>query len=234
MSHVNHLLSYMKSLSDNKRAVSSTRFFKTGKGDYGEGDKFLGLTVPQCRIIVKDYSSSTSLDDISVLLKSDFHEVRLVALLILVDKYEKSTLEAKPFIVDFYLSNTSRINNWDLVDSTAHKILGDYLLDKDRSILYKLAKSNNLWEKRISIVSTYTFIRNNDFFDALRISQILFSDNHDLIHKATGWMLREVGKKDEQALIIFLDKHYKTMPRTALRYSIERLSKKQKDHYMKK
>ncbi len=236
MSNVNYLLSDLKSLANPSKAKLLSGFFKTGKGQYGEGDKFLGVTVPQSRIIAKNYSSIITLDGIKKLLGNEFHEVRLVSLLILVDKFEKSDSNlAKSIIVDFYLSNTAGINNWDLVDLSAPRILGNYLVDKnDRSILYKLVKSSNLWEKRISIISTLALIKNNQFNDTIKLSEILMNDSHDLIHKACGWMLREMGKMNEKVLLGFLDKYYKVMPRTCLRYSIERLSKKNKNHYMEK
>lgn len=221
-------------LADSSRAKLLQKFFKTGKGEYGEGDLFLGITVPDSRSIAKHYSSVISLADIKIMLQSKFHEERLAALLILVDKYEKSTAEAKPFLADFYLSNSQFINNWDLVDLSAPKILGDYLLSRSRAILYELSQSKNVWKRRIAIISTFIFIRNNQFADTLKLSELLMNDSHDLIHKAIGWMLREVGKKDEEVLTSFLDDHYKRMPRTMLRYAIERLSKEQKEHYMKK
>jgi len=168
--------------------------------------------------------------DIQKLLDSKIHEHRLVGLLILVDKYEKSNNKE---IVDFYLANTKNINNWDLVDLTAHKILGHYLLDKDRTLLYNLARSNDLWEKRISIISTFYFIKNNDFKDALKISEILLNDKHDLIHKAVGWMLREIGKRDQKAEEKFLKKYYKKMPRTMLRYAIEKFDEKKRKAYLR-
>ena len=181
------------------------------------------------RKLAKKYSK-LSLDEIDSLLNSLIHEYRLVALLILVDKYNND----KKNIYDFYFKNVSRVNNWDLVDLTAPKIVGDYLSDKDRNVLYSLAKSPNLWEKRISIVSTFAFIRNNEFSDTLNISEILLNDKHDLIHKAVGWMLREVGKKDEKVLCSFLDKYSKLMPRTMLRYSIEKFSDEKKKYYMRR
>jgi len=221
----------LNKLADPKQAKILSSFFKTGKGEYGEGDVFLGIKVPEQRKIVKKYSN-LSLKDTQALLNSKIHEHRLVALLILVDKYNKS--DKKQEIVDIYLKNTKKINNWDLVDLSAHKILGEYLLDKNRKILYKLAKSKDLWEKRIAIISTAAFINNNQFDDTLKISEILLNDNHDLIHKAVGWMLREVGKKNQAVEEKFLKKYHKTMPRTMLRYSIERFDEKKRKFYMKK
>lgn len=213
------------------------RFFKTGKGEYGEGDIFLGIMVPMQREIAKQFKD-LELENINKLLDSEIHEKRMIGLFILVDKYKKAEKakdeEAKKEIFDFYLSNTRNINNWDLVDLSAPNIIGNYLSDKDITILYELAKSENLWERRISVLSTLAFIRENDFQDALKIAEILLNDKHDLIHKAVGWMLREIGKRDENKLIEFLDKYHKVMPRTMLRYSIEKLDKNSKERYMKR
>lgn len=219
----------LKSLENPEKAKIYQRFFKTGPGEYGEGDIFLGLTVPQSRSLVKKYSS-LSLKEIESLLASKIHEERSIAVLLLVQNYQK-TKDKK--IVDFYLANTKSVNNWDLVDISAHKILGAHLLDKDRAILYKLAKSENLWEKRISIISTFWFINNNDFKDSLAIAEILLNDKHDLIHKAVGWMLREVGNRDLATEEKFLKKHYKTMPRTMLRYAIEKFPEEKRLKYLK-
>lgn len=212
-----------------EKAKVLQRFFKTGPGQYGEGDIFLGIKVPVQRKVAKKYKD-LPLPDVQQLLDSKIHEHRLVGLLILVYKYEKSKNKE---IVDFYLSNTRNINNWDLVDLTAYKILGDYLLDKDRSILYDLAKSSDLWEKRISMISTAAFIRENDFNDTLKIAELLLNDKHDLIHKAVGWMLREVGKRNQEVEEKFLKKHYKNMPRTMLRYAIERFEEKKRKAYLR-
>ncbi len=209
------------------------RFFKTGKGQYGEGDVFLGVMVPEQRKVAKKYSE-LSLKGIKTLLYSKIHEHRLVSLFILIDKYKRSDEKGKKEIYNFYLKNTKQVNNWDLVDLSAHKIVGDYLLDKDRKILYKLVKSKNLWERRISIISTFAFTDKKDFKDAIKICEILLKDKHDLIHKATGWVLREIGKKDQKVLEGFLKKYNKVMPRTMLRYSIERLSEAKRKFYMKK
>ena len=221
----------LKKLGDSKQAKLLSGFFKTGKREYGEGDIFLGIKVPVQRKVAKKYTD-LSLKDTQDLLNSKIHEHRLVALLILIEKYKKS--EKKKEIIDIYLKNTKNINNWDLVDLSAPQILGDYLLDNNRNILYTLAKSKNLWEKRISIVSTWTFIRENQLDDTLKISEILLTDNHDLIHKAVGWMLREVGKKNQAIEEKFLNKYHKTMPRTMLRYYIEKFDEKKRKFYMKK
>ena len=226
------LIAEIKKFSNPERAKVSGWFFKTGKGDYGYGDKFIGLTVPLQRKIA-DKFVDISLKDLGKLLKSDIHEHRFIALEILVMKYEKG-LENKKKIIDFYLKNTKHINNWDLVDTSAPYIMGNFLLNRPKNILYKLAQSKNIWERRIAIVSTLEFIRNNKFSDTIKISKILLKDSHDLIHKAVGWALREMGKKNEKMLVGFLNQYYKKMPRTALRYSIERLSEKQTKFYMKR
>ena len=223
----------MKKLSNPEKAKLYSRYFKTGKGEYGEGDAFIGLTVPEQRTLSKKYKG-LPLEDIKELLKSKIHEERLTGLLILVLKYKKADEKMRKSIVDLYLSNTKNVNNWDLVDLSAPKILGNYLLDKDRSVIYKLTKSRNLWEKRIAVLSTFTFIDKKDFVDALKVAEILLKDEHDLIHKAAGWMLREIGKKDQPVEEKFLKKYYKTMPRTMLRYAIERFDDKKKKLYMKK
>ena len=205
------------------------RFFKTSKGEYGEGDIFLGAKVPEIRSVIKNHKE-LSFKELQELLDSKIHEYRLAALLILVNQYTKTKSET---IVEFYLGNTKNINNWDLVDLSADKIRGTYLLDKDKKILYSLARSNNLWERRIAILSTFHFIKNNQFQDTLKISEILLKDKHDLIHKAVGWMLREVGKRDQELEESFLKKHYKSMPRTMLRYSIEKFKEKKRKKYLK-
>ena len=207
------------------------RFFKTGKGEYGEGDIFLGVKVPKQREIAKKFLG-LSLPKIQELLESKIHEERLVGLLILIEKFKKASELDKANIFNFYLKNTKNINNWDLVDLTASSIVGEFLLDKDKKILYDLAESNNLWEKRISIISTFAFIRKNKFDNTFRISQILLKDKHDLIHKAVGWMLREIGKKDQELLEEFLKKHYKNMSRTMLRYAIEKFPEGKRKGYL--
>ncbi|MFI5293873.1 MAG: DNA alkylation repair protein [Thermodesulfovibrionales bacterium] len=194
-----HMLTQLKKdmepLADPEKAKILARFFKTGKGQYGEGDVFLGIVVPKQRTVAKKYSG-LPLRDIGRLLTSKIHEHRLVALIILANAYKNADTEGRERIVDFYLKQARNINNWDLVDLSAPNILGEYLLDKDRTVLYRLAGSKNLWERRIAIMSTFAFIRKNDFKDTLRICELLLNDSHDLIHKAAGWMLREVGKRD--------------------------------------
>lgn len=226
----------LKDLSKSDKAEFLPKFFKTGKGEYAEGDKFLGITVPEQRKVAVQYSNS-ELKDILELLKSEWHEERLTALLILTIKFKKAKKnpELRHQIYTLYLENTEYINNWDLVDSSAPIIVGGYLLDKPRDILYKLAKSTNLWEKRIAILSTLAFIKNKEFKDTFLISEVLLADKHDLIHKAVGWMLREVGKSSGQEVEEqFLKKHYKVMPRTMLRYSIEHFNEDKKRFYMSK
>jgi len=222
----------LQKLKNSQKAKACQRFFKTGKGQYGEGDKFIGLTVPRLRTIAKKYLTLPS-SSVKRLLQSRIHEYRLTALLILIDKYKKADGKIKTEIVNYYLKYTKYINNWDLVDLSADKILGDYLLNKDKNVLYKLAKSKNLWEKRIAILATFHFIKNNRFKDTLAISKILLNDKHDLIRKAVGWMLREIGKRDQAVLENFLQTHYKNMPRTMLRYAIERFSEKKRKYYLK-
>ncbi len=223
----------LEKLKNPQKAKSLQRYFKTGPGEYAEGDIFYGLTVPQSREIAKKYFSLISLPKIQFLLKSEIHEERLIALEILNFKYENSSEQEKSKIINFYLKNTKNINNWDLVDTSAPYLLGDFLLDKKKLILYDLANSNNLWEKRIAIISTFAFIKENQFQDTLRISEILLQDKHDLIQKAVGWMLREIGKKDINALQDFLKYHYKIMPRTTLRYSIEKFPEETRLKYLK-
>jgi 3-methyladenine DNA glycosylase AlkD len=227
------LLCELKKSANPEKAKNYRWFFKTGKGEYGEGDQFLGITVPHLRSINKKYQS-LNFKDLQKLLDSKIHEHRLSALMILKFQYNKANQNLKENIVKFYLKNTKNINNWDLVDLSSHYILGNWLLDKERKILYKLARSKNLWERRIAIISTFEFIRNNQCIDTLKISEILLNDKHDLIHKAVGWALREIGKRDKKAEIKFLDKHYKAMPRTMLRYAIEKFSDKERKYYLTK
>lgn len=220
-----------KKLSNSKRAKSNEWFFKTGKGDYGEGDKFLGLTVPECRKVAQGFKD-LSLSDSIKLLGSKYHEERLIALFILVAKFEKGDVVIREKIYNLYLKNIKHVNNWDLVDSSAHKIVGAYLKDKNRDVLYKLAKSEDLWEKRVAIIATARFIQDKDFEDTLKVAGILLYDSHDLIHKAVGWMLREVGKRNMEAEEKFLKKYYKNMPRTMLRYAIEKFSEATRKNYL--
>jgi len=225
----------LQKLANSEKAKDLSRFFKTGKGQYGEGDIFLGVSVPDQRKTARKYPN-LSLDEIQELLSSKVHEHRLTSLFILINKYQKSDDKNKKKMFDFYLKNTKNINNWDLVDSSSSYIVGDYLLNKaeKRTILYKLAESKNLWERRIAVMSTFAFIKNNEFEDALKIAEILLNDEYDLIHKAVGWMLREIGSRNQGEEENFLKKHYKKMPRTMLRYAVEKFQKNKKEFYMKK
>jgi 3-methyladenine DNA glycosylase AlkD len=214
-----------------KKAAFFPSFFKTGKGQYGEGDIFIGITVPDQRKVAKEFVE-LSLPEVEKLLASKIHEHRLTALIILVDQYEKGDLKLQEKIFRFYLKNISRINNWDLVDCSCRDIVGEHLQKGDRKLLYRLARSKNLWEKRIAIVSTWAYIRKGDLKDTFAIAELLLKDTHDLIHKAVGWMLREAGKKNEKALHAFLTSHAQTMPRTALRYAIEKFPPDVRSHYL--
>ncbi|MDR1743742.1 MAG: DNA alkylation repair protein [Dysgonamonadaceae bacterium] len=214
-----------------ERASHSKHFFKTGKGQYGEGDRFFGASVPEIRSVAKQHKH-IPFPELEKLLHDEMHECRLCALVILVERFKKADEKTRELIYDFYLANTSRINNWDLVDLSCRDIVGEWLSDKDRSPLYRLAASESLWEQRIAVVSTFAFIRKNDFEDVVRLSEQFLTHKHDLIHKACGWMLREAGKRDETLLLRFLDKHAPQMPRTMLRYAIERLSPERRSHYM--
>lgn len=222
---------YLLNLANPEIASHSLRFFKTAPGEYGSGDKFLGIRVPVIRQAVKKFET-ISLPVTRKLLKSEYHEIRLFALLVLVANYSKADDHGKKKIYELYLNNTQYINNWDLVDSSAHKIVGIHLENKDKADLYKLSKSASLWERRIAIISTFHFIRNNQFDDTLKISRQLLDDEEDLIHKAVGWMLRETGKRDKDVETAFLNRHYQAMPRTMLRYAIEKFSKEERQRYL--
>lgn len=222
----------IKKAGDQEKAKVSQRFFKTGRGEYGEGDIFLGITVPKSRQIAKKHSS-LSFKEIDQLLHSKIHEERLIALLILVQQFEREEKRRKE-IFDFYLQNSLFINNWDLVDLSAHKIVGAYLFDKPKNILFDLAQSKNIWERRIAIISTYYFIKKGEFKEILKIAKMQLFDSHDLIHKAVGWMLREVGKSSQKTLEQFLKENHKKMPRTTLRYATERFPKTLQKEYLKK
>lgn len=227
---------YLKSVASAKKAKILAGFFKTKKGEYGEGDIFLGVMVPQQRKIAAKFKN-LSFKEIEKLLKSEIHEERLTGLIILVNQYKSGDEISREKIFKFYLENISRVNNWDLVDLSCRDIVGDYLVSRfqKRKILYKLAKlknPKNICQRRIAIVSSWAFIRANDFKDTLRLAKILFNDSHDLIHKAVGWMLREIGKKDEKVLRKFLNKNSHKMPRTTLRYSLEKFSEKDRKKYL--
>ena len=222
----------LENLKDLKKAKILQRFFKTGKGEYGEGDIFLGIPVPKQRKIAKKYSNIT-LSNIQSLFGSKIHEYRLVGLLVLIFKYKESSVKDKEKIFNFYLKNTKNINNWDLVDLSAPNIIGEYTyLKKDSRVLFTLAKSNNLWEKRIAMISTYAFIKKQEFNEAFKIAEILVYDKHDLIHKVVGWMLREIGKRNQDIEEEFLKKYAYNMPRTMLRYAIEKFDKKKRKYYL--
>lgn len=230
------------SLTEIRRAISNKknpsqaiilqRFFKTGKGEYGEGDIFYGIKVPEQRTIAKQFKDLV-LDDLKTLILSKVHEERLIAAFILVDQFKRGDEKKKKIVFDFYIKNRKGINNWDLVDLSAPKIVGAYLIDKEKELLYKFANSKDLWEKRISMISTQAFIREHFFEDTLNISKILLNDKNDLIHKAVGWMLREVGNRDLETEEEFLKKHYKKMPRTMLRYAIEKFPEPKRLNYLK-
>lgn len=227
-----HVRRELKRAASPKKKKILQGFFKTGPGQYGEGDVFIGVTVPECR---KTALACTPMSrgDIQTLLYSEVHEERLVGLLILVERFKHGRRTDRKSIFDFYLKHAERVNNWDLVDLTADKIAGAFLLDRSKAPLYRLVRASNLWERRIGVVATLHFIRAGHFDDTLALVEILMSDSHDLMHKACGWMLREVGKRDETVLESFLTKHCRRMPRTMLRYAIERLSAGKKRLYMK-
>lgn len=224
----------LRAVANKERAAVSQRFFKTGKGEYGEGDVFLGITVPNTRAIVLR-NLDLNFKEIETLLLSKIHEERLAAVLILVEQYNK-TPKIRADIFEFYLDHAKYVNNWDLVDSSADKIVGSFLFEhpKESTLLPKLAQSSNIWERRISIVATYYFIKQKQFDHTIRISKLLMKDSHDLLQKAVGWMLREMGKRDVQALRTFLDTHAHEMPRTMLRYSLEKFDAPERKKYLEK
>ena len=223
----------LKTMANPEKAAFFPRFFKAGPGEYAEGDKFIGVIVPNQRKVAKQFRDLPQ-TEIDKLLKDPVHECRLTGLLILVGQFERSKDQAqRKSIMQYYLSRTDAVNNWDLVDSSAHKILGKWLVDrKDRRVLDRLAKSKNMWEQRIAMVATYTLIKNGELDDTLRLAEKLLSHKHDLIHKAVGWMLREAGKQDDKVLLAFLDQHAHRMPRTMLRYSIVKLSDARRKKYL--
>ena len=250
---MNKLLQEITARADASQVEGLSRFFKTGLGQYGEGDKFLGIKVPVTREVVKACWRETTMQDLEECIASEYHEVRLAALLALVEIFahakrfpvkpgmtKTTSCPARPGVsqqdcVDFYLAHTDRINNWDLVDLSCYPLLGVWLLDKDRQLLYDLAKNGKtLWEQRIGIVSTMTFIRNGQLQDTFDIADILLHHPHDLIHKAVGWLLREAGKRDKEALVEYLKPRYQTMPRTMLRYAIEKFPEAERQQYLKK
>jgi 3-methyladenine DNA glycosylase AlkD len=223
----------IRALANKEIAQHSLRFFKTDKGEYGHGDLFLGVRAPQIRLIAKKHID-ISITDMKTLICSKYHEERFLGLIILVNKYAKTKdKKNRNQLYKIYVSSFKYINNWNLVDVTCSHVTGKHLIDKDRTILYKWAKSEDLWTKRIAMVSTFSFIRKNDLEDTFKIAEILLHDEHDLIHKAVGWMLREAGKRDIKKEETFLKKYYKTMPRTMLRYSIEKFPETKRQKYLK-
>jgi len=222
----------LRNFADFEKSNILQKFFKTGKGQYGEGDIFIGVIVPNIRKVSKN-NTELSLLEIKKALYSKIHEERLCALFVLIEKFNKANPSDKKEIFNFYIKNTKQVNNWDLVDLSAPKIVGEFLLNKDKKILYKLARSKNLWEKRIAIISTFTFIKNKKYTDTFKISEILINDKHDLMHKAVGWMLREVGKRSLVEEENFLKKNYKKIPRTMLRYAIEKFPEEKRLKYLK-
>ena len=238
---MNKLLKEITARADERQVEGLSRFFKTGPGQYGEGDKFLGIKVPVTREVVKACWRETTLQDLEECIASEYHEFRLAALLALVEIFAHAKrFPARPGIsqqacVAFYLAHTDRINNWDLVDLSCYPLLGVWLLDKDRQLLYDLArKGKTIWEQRIGMVSTMTFIRHGQLQDTFDIADILLHHPHDLIHKAVGWLLREAGKRDKEALVEYLEPRYHTMPRTMLRYAIEKFPEAERQSYLKK
>ena len=235
----NPLLTEIQLLRDDSQAAVLSRFFKTGPGQYGEGDVFLGVKVPQTRHVVKKYWQEVSFDDLSECLASQYHEVRLAALLTLMQFFKqakvKNDINLQRRCIDFYLAHMDAVNNWDLGDLSCYELLGTWLLDKDRSLLYQLARhGKSIWEQRIGIVSTMQFVRHGETDDTLAIAEILLTHPHDLIHKAIGWLLREVGKRDRAALTVFLMAHKAAMPRTALRYAIEHYPQEERRRWLAK
>ena len=233
---MNLLLQEMLERSDSSQVEGLSRFFKTGPGQYGEGDCFLGIKVPVTREVVKSCWSSVGFDEIEECLASRYHEIRLAALLSLVQifSHSKKDRARQKECVDFYLAHTDAINNWDLVDLSCYPLLGEWLLDKERSVLYDLARNGkSIWEQRIGIVSTMAFVRRGQIDDTFAISDILLHHPHDLIHKAVGWLLREAGKRDKAALVAYLEPRFRTMPRTMLRYAIEKFPEEERKAYLK-
>ena len=227
------ITSELQALSNAEKREIFPRFFKAGKGEYGEGDRFLGVTVPNIRAIAKLHKD-VSIEEIRELIQSEWHEVRLCALIIMVEKSKKKDEALRKELFNLYLSQTKRINNWDLVDLSCRFIIGEYLLDKSRDILYQLAQSPLLWDNRIAIVSTYAFIRKGQLEDTYALSDLMMQHPHDLMHKAIGWMLREAGKRNPERLYDYVMRHRADMPRTMLRYAIEKFSPKERTILMKR
>ena len=230
---INIIIYELRLLSTDEKRNILPRFFKTGKGEYGEGDKFLGVSVPDVRKVAKNHKNAT-INDLTEMMQSEWHEVRLCSLLIMVEQFKKTDDEGRKSIVDFYLSVTSRINNWDLVDLSCPAIIGEYLLNRSHDLLYRLAESSLLWENRIAIVSTIIFIRQGQLDDTFNLSTKMMNHPHDLMHKAIGWMLREAGKRDEARLYSYVKTYRLEMPRTMLRYAIEKFDKNVRAELMKR
>lgn len=226
------IIDYLEQFKDDTKAKHSARFFKTDVGEYGEGDRFLGINVPTIRQAISHFKAELSLNLALNLLKKPYHEVRLFAVLAVVALYQRGSKDEKENVYQAYLEHSQLVNNWDLVDSSAHKIVGVHLLNQDKTILLTYAQSENLWQRRIAMMSTYTFIKAQDFQTTIELAKLLLNDNHDLIHKVVGWMLREMGKQNIEALRSFLNDHAKLMPRTMLRYAIEKLSQAERQHYL--
>ena len=235
MNHIEMIKSDLNQYIINEKVGFLPRFFKTGVGEYGEGDKFIGVAVPNQRKVARKYYIDIELDEVEMLLREPIHEYRLTALFILCLKFEKTREDSiKQSIVNLYLYNLQYVNNWDLVDSSAYIILGPHLQNKNKDVLYEFARSNDLWKQRIAIITTLYFIRNNKYEDTIKIAKILLDNVYDLIHKAVGWMLREIGNRNLQIEIEFLQKHYKQMPRTMLRYAIEKFDEELRQKFLKR
>lgn len=233
MSDINKVRTELRRAASKKKARVLQRYFKTGPGEYGEGDLFIGIVVPTLRLIALRYTD-LSMREIQSLLNSRIHEERTVALFMLVRRFEKADEAQRKIIYNFYLKNRSRVNNWDLVDLSADRIVGGYLYNRSKHPIYKLTRSTSLWDRRIAVLATFHFIKRKEFEHSFKIITSLLKDEEDLMHKACGWMLREIGKRDEKALESYLKKHCRVMPRTMLRYSIERLSEQKRKRYMKR
>lgn len=230
---INIIIDELQLLSTDEKRNILPRFFKTGKGEYGEGDKFLGVSVPDVRKVAKNHKNAT-INELTEMMQSEWHEVRLCSLLIMVEQFKKTDDEGRKRIVDFYLTVTNRINNWDLVDLSCPAIIGEYLLNRSHDLLYRLAESSLLWENRIAIVSTIIFIRHGQLDDTFNLSTKMMNHPHDLMHKAIGWMLREAGKRDESRLYNYVKTYSLEMPRTMLRYAIEKFDKNVRAELMKR
>jgi len=222
----------LKKQGNPEHAAISQRFFKTGPGEYGQGDMFIGIRVPVLRKLIKEFKDLPA-SEVAILLRSPIHEERLLAILLFVRIFKKGDDDVKKDIYNLYLKSTKFINNWDLVDASAEHIVGAYLSDKNKAPLYRLAQSQALWERRISIMATFHFLKHHEFSETIKICNMLLSDRHDLIHKATGWMLREIGKRDLKIEEKYLTAHYKKMPRTMLRYAIEKFPEEKRQRYLK-